>query len=273
MKNVDCILCGSSNKTTIVSQQFTDKYLELINAEYNKTTRNWVKCECGFIYHQPLLDKTDTKNLYNKFRDTSFRNENPDDYFDRIINIPPEKSENQHKVTWLHERLDKSLPRNCKILDVGCGGGVFLHTLKIRIPHCQISGLEPTPIFADLATSKLSCPIFTGNFDGIIFNGGYDLITCNHVLEHTDDPISFFRNLHSNLNKGGHLYVEVPSVVDFKDKSLLSDNDRFLMQHLWYFSPEILKKLATDAGFKMHKMETRKTVIGKNDLVAIFQAI
>jgi hypothetical protein len=31
--------------------------------------------------------------------------------------------------------------------------------------------------------------------------------------------------------------------------------------------------MAADAGFKMFKMETRKTVIGKNDLVAIFQSI
>ena len=273
MKSVDCILCGSSNKTTIVSQQFTDKYLELINLEYNKTTRNWVKCECGFIYHQPLLDKTDTKNLYNKFRDTSFRNENPDDFFDRIISIPPEKSENHQKVNWLLESLDGSLPRNCKILDVGCGGGVFLHTLKTKIPYSQISGLEPTPLFADLTARKLSCPVFTGNFDGIIFDGGYDLITCNHVLEHTDDPLSFLQSLHANLKKNGYLYIEVPSVVDFDEESLPPDNDRFLMQHLWYFSPEILNKLATDAGFKMYKTETLKSVFGKNDLEAIFVAI
>ena len=219
------------------------------------------------------MDKTDTKNLYLKFRDTSFRNENPDDYFDRIINIPPEESENHHKVTWLNDSLKNSLPNSCKILDVGCGGGVFLHALKNKISNCQVSGLEPTPIFSDLAARKLFCPIFTGNFDGVIFDGEYDLITCNHVLEHADNPISFLKNLHANLKKNGHLYIEVPSLEDFDDKSLKPDNDRFLMQHLWYFSPDILKKMAADAGFKMFKMETRKTVIGKNDLVAIFQSI
>ena len=272
MKNIDCIICGSIDKRTLVSQQFKDKYLELLNPEFNKTTRKWVKCKaCGFVYHDPLLDKTDTKNLYSKFRDSSFRNESPDKYFNRIINIPFEESENHHKVTWINESLKGLLPVNCKVLDVGCGGGVFLYSLKNTMPNCQIFGLEPTPVFASLATRKLSCPVFTGNFDGIIFDGEYDLITCNHVLEHADNPISFLKNLHANLKKNGQLYIEVPSLDDFDDKSLKPDNDRFLMQHLWYFSPEILKRMAADAGFKIYKIKTRKTVIGKNDLVAIFQ--
>ena len=272
MKNIDCIICGSKHKSTLASQQFKDKYLELLNPEYNKTTRRWVKCKnCGFIYHDPLLDETDTKNLYDKFRNSSFRNEKPDDYFNRIVNLPPEESENHHKITWLNESLKGSLPIDCKVLDVGCGGGVFLHALKNKKPNCQLYGLEPTKSFADLAARKLSCPVFTGNFEGIIFGGEYDLIICNHVLEHTDDPISFIKNLHANLNKGGQLYIEVPSPEDFDDTSLPSDHDRFLMQHLWYFSPEILNKITNDIGFQTVKMETQKTVIGKNNLVAIFQ--
>jgi SAM-dependent methyltransferase len=217
------------------------------------------------------LDETDTKNLYNKFRDSSFRNENPDDYFDRIVNLPPKESENHHKVAWLNYNLNDLLPKNSKVLDVGCGGGVFLHVLKNKIPNCKIFGLEPTPAFSDLAARKLSCPVFTGIFEGIIFGGEYDLIICNHVLEHTDDPISFLKNLHANLKNNGQLYIEVPSPEDFNDKSLPPDHDRFLMQHLWYYSPEMLNKITSDIGFQKVKMETQKTVIGKNNLVAIFK--
>jgi 2-polyprenyl-3-methyl-5-hydroxy-6-metoxy-1,4-benzoquinol methylase len=272
VKYIDCILCGSKEKITLASQQFKDKYLELLNPEYNKTTRKWVKCQtCGFIYHNPILDKTDTKNLYLKFRDNSFRNENPDDYFNRIISLPKNESENYYKVAWLNKSLKNFLPPNFKVLDVGCGGGVFLYALRKEIPGCQIYGLEPTKAFADLAAHNLSCEVFAGNFEGFIFDGEYDLIICNHVLEHVDDPITFFKNLYVNLKKSGHLYIEVPSIVDFDDKSLPSDHDRFLMQHMWYYSPEILNKIAIDIGFQTIKMETQKTVIGKNNLVAIFQ--
>jgi SAM-dependent methyltransferase len=159
------------------------------------------------------------------------------------------------------------------VLDVGCGGGVFLHTLKNLDSYnkCTLFGLEPTNSFSKLAACKLSCQVFNGNLDGVVFDGEYDLITCNHVLEHSDDPILFFNNLYANLKDGGYLYIEVPSIEDFNDESLPPDNDRFLMQHLWYFSPEILKKIALDSSFKLHKIETRRTVIGKNDLVAIFK--
>lgn len=179
---------AQKKKSTIVSQQFNDKYLELLNPTYNEITREWVECEnCGFVWRDPLLDIADTKNLYDKFRDTSFRNESPDDYFERITNLRAEESGNSHKVTWLSESLSSLL-------------------------------------------------------------------------------LSFFKNLRANLKKSGYLYIEVPSLVDFDDKSLPPDHDRFLMQHLWYFSPEILNKIATDVGFKARKMETRKTIIGKERL-------
>ena len=144
MKNTDCIICGSNEKGTLANQNFKDKYLELLNPKYNKTTRKWVKCEiCGFIYHDPLLDKTDTKNLYDKFRDISFRNESPDEYFNRIVDLPPNESENHHKVAWLYDNLTNLLPNNSKVLDVGCGGGVFMHSLKKKCPTANFMGSNP----------------------------------------------------------------------------------------------------------------------------------
>jgi len=195
----ECPDCGSIKTTTLVEQRFDDKYLSLINESYNDIERAWVKCEkCNMIYHNPQLDEDDTKKLYSKFRDKLFREEEEDDYFERIISIPESESENYHKVQWLVGSISNKTLENSKILDVGCGGGVFLHALMKVVSSKHIFGLEPTENFARLAERKLGCTIINDNFEGIISGGEYDLITCNHVLEHSTNPKVFFDTLYAN---------------------------------------------------------------------------
>jgi len=129
MKNASCVICGSTKKVVIESQKFNDEYLDLINTEYNKVERRWVKCEkCDLFYHDPQLDEKDTDILYAKFRDESFRNEIADEYFQRIISIPNSESENYAKVEWLSNKIPSYLEKKGRVLDIGSGGGVFLHS-------------------------------------------------------------------------------------------------------------------------------------------------
>ena len=73
-----------------------------------------------------ILDTAETKKLYLLFRDRTIRSENPDEYFDRISSLPAGESENYQRCIW----LDNEIPRTGKILDIGCGGGVFLHQFQ-----------------------------------------------------------------------------------------------------------------------------------------------
>ena len=76
MKSVNCLLCNSESKSNIMIQEFFDKYLELINKDYNLRKRSIVACDnCGFVRHEPQLDSNDLEVLYEKFRDKLFRNE------------------------------------------------------------------------------------------------------------------------------------------------------------------------------------------------------
>lgn len=268
MRNTDCIICDSKSKRTVAEQTFNDEYLDLINPAYQSRSRRWVACEgCGFIYHDPQLDESDTAILYDKFRDGSFRNETPDQYFDRITSLPNEQSENLSKVQWLHLKLPGVLQRGGRILDIGCGGGVFLHTFLWHSSGWQASGVEPTIAFAELAARKLNRPVVAGNYSKGVCGVGFDLITCNQVLEHTIDPTMFLTDIFADLNKGGHLYLEVPDTADFG--LLPAAHDRFLMQHLWYFSRESLKRLADKVGFTTVAVEEQFTKRGRNNLVAV----
>jgi SAM-dependent methyltransferase len=268
MKNNNCILCQSNNKTVIAKQAFKDEYLTLIDPKLNEVTRAWVECDdCNLIYHDPQLEECETKDLYLKFRDSSFRGEVADDYFDRIVSIPESESENHIKAEWISGNISDHIEKKGSVMDIGSGGGVFLHTFLKKNKSWTPYGVEPTPEFANLTKRKLGCSVYTGNYHKDIFDTKFDLITCNHVLEHAIDPTEFLSDIFSDLNRGGYLYMEVPDARDFKD--LPPEHDRFLAQHLWYFSENVLEKMFRDAGFKVVTIESHNTIRERKNLVSL----
>ena len=268
MKNNNCILCQSNNKTVVAKQAFEDEYLTLINPELNKLQRAWVECnDCKLIYHNPQLEEFETKDLYLKFRDPSFRDEVADEYFDRIVSIPASDNENHIKVEWINSNIPSCIEKNSSIMDIGSGGGVFLHTFLQVNKSWTPYGVEPTIEFANLTQRKLNCSVHTGSYCRNIFDTKFDLITCNHVLEHVIDPIDFLSDIFSDLNHGGYLYMEVPDARDFEE--LHPEHDRFLAQHLWYFSEGVLEKMFEDVGFKVVKIESHNTIRKRKNLVSL----
>jgi len=266
-----CIICESSEKKLIASQTFRDTYLDLINPKYQDLERSLFSClDCGFIYHDPQLDESDAQILYEKFRDFTFRNETADEYFDRITKYPPEESENYQKIDWIKKIVPTHLIKGGKLLDIGCGGGVFIHTFLKNTKNWSAWGVEPTPAFADLAERRLGCPVIASPYRRGIFDDiKYDLISVNQVLEHLLDPLKFLFDIAGELNDGGYIYLEVPDISDLLE--LPSDHDRFQMQHLWIFSKETLKKLCQSARLNIVKMDVIKTLRGRSNLVALIQ--
>ena len=266
MHFVDCPLCGSKSKHVLTVQNFKDDYLDMINASYQDIQREIVQCDdCDFIYRSPALDSDDLEILYQKFRDMSIRDETPDCYFDRITSLPKTESENYQKLLWLNKYISDYLPSNGSVLDVGCGGGVFLNTFKEAFIDWNLFGVEPTNAFAELAKRRTSAHVINGNYTSGLFGKTFDLVTCNQVLEHVIDPISFLKELKKDLSSSGVLYLEVPDVSDFTN--LPSDHDRFHMQHLSIFSIKTLQHACSSAGFTVIKSTIERTIRGKNNVV------
>ncbi len=270
MKNVDCYLCGSKEKKVLMENKTEDYYLDLISADYKKTKRQWVTCcNCGFVYQDPQLDSDDMRILYEKFRDSTFRNETPDEYFDRIAFLPDGESENASKVNRIISNLTSLISKGGKIMDIGCGGGVFLYTFLSKTSGWSAFGIEPTVAFAELAARRLNSDIKTGSYERGICGKNFDLIILNHVLEHTLDPIIFLQDILDDLKPGGYLYLECPHEEDFEILPL--DHDRFKMQHNWYFGIETFSNIAKNAGFEIVLLEKDWTVRKRNNLVTILK--
>jgi SAM-dependent methyltransferase len=271
MRTVSCLVCRSDRKAVLEQQTFKDDYLELIDAKYNQQPRALVLCsDCGFVYHEPQLDQRDTQTLYDKFRDASFRQESPDQYFDRITSLPKAQSENTAKVDWLREHLPDATRKPGRLLDIGCGGGVFIHTFLQNFSHWTAAGVEPTSAFAELAGRRLQMPVIAGSYrSGLFPNSKFDLITINQVLEHVLDPIEFLKDVSNDLADGGHVYLEVPDLLDLS--YLPPEHDRFLMQHLWVFSRASLQNVCRKAGYSVVAVDQQVTIRAKRNVVVVLK--
>jgi len=228
---------------------------------------------CGFSYHNPTLSKRELTRLYDCYRDEFFRKESPDEYFDRITSLPHSESQNYKKTLRLDQLLEKycgSLKgdkKNC-IYDVCTGCGVFVKTFLDHSRYAwQAFGLEPTPAYAALAKRRLSIPIANSFYRPRIFERKFDLITANKVLEHSEDPIGFLRGLREDLDIGGMIYIEVPSVREVV--TLPHDHPQLGYDHLMFFSKETLGYMAKKAGLLIHELNEVIHENGEVDLLLV----
>lgn len=139
-----------------------------------------------------------------------------------------------------------------RVLDVGCGAGVFL--AELAAAGWNVWGIEPSPDAAAAALARLSVPherIFVGGVEEADFaDGSFDLVTMNHVLEHLVDPAQTLTNIHRWLAPGGRLRIRVPNLGSLESRvfgRLWFGLD--VPRHLYHFSRKSLRIMLEGAGF------------------------
>ena len=251
MKAVDCYLCGSGNSEILFKQGGADKYLMAIFEKLPEKDLNWMICkDCSFVYRSPVLEENEYIRLYEKYDSNIFVDTTPDAYFDKIISLPLDKSENKQKIEWLKYVLEKKSPDKIStVLDIGCGGGTLLYSLHERIPSLEIFGVELNPGYADLAKRRLEGEIRNESYSSGVFNKKFDLIINTKVLEHIPDPLPFLSEIAEDLIEDGFFFIEVPDVSDMYNLS--SDNERFSIPHIFFYSRKTLTFLLNRVGFSV----------------------
>lgn len=120
--------------------------------------------------------------------------------------------------------------KDSKILDAGCGFGIFTGLLQEKVGTNNIHGFD----FSDVAIAYARKN--NDNIDYYKYNiydcleDKYHVITCMEVLEHLTDPYAAIENLLSCLYDDGILYLTVPD--GRADRS---------SKHIHFWSPESWK--------------------------------
>ena len=96
-----------------------------------------------------------------------------------------------------------------RVLEVGCGSGLFLRFLEKA--GYDVEGVETSPADAAYARERLGLTVHEGALETLPFErGGYDAVVMVYVLEHIPDPAAALARIHELLKPGGWAVLGLP---------------------------------------------------------------
>jgi SAM-dependent methyltransferase len=96
------------------------------------------------------------------------------------------------------------------LLDVGCGNGTYLATMKELGWHTV--GIETDEHAAEIARNRFGLDVRIGSLADAMFPAdSFDAISLSHVIEHVYDPVALLTECCRILRPGGKLIVLTPN--------------------------------------------------------------
>ncbi|MBI5201914.1 MAG: class I SAM-dependent methyltransferase [Elusimicrobia bacterium] len=155
---------------------------------------------------------------------------------------------------WFRRRRASEVARRVavgRVLDVGCGRGLILGTLKEM--GFESHGVELSEDSAWHAKNKMGAIMHVGPFvETKLEPESFEAIIFWHSLEHFRDPVAALKHAHKLLKKGGLLVVAVPNSDSLQAKVFRSDWFHLdVPRHYVHFGSRSLELLLDGAGFKI----------------------
>ncbi len=145
------------------------------------------------------------------------------------------------------ERADVDGP----VLDVGCGGGLFLKMLSEK--GRAVVGLDFALGAADAAWNRNGVAAVCGSLTQTPFAPeSFSAVTMFHVIEHLFDPVSYLEAAHRLIKPGGRLVVQVPNASCWQFLLLGENwNGVDIPRHLINYRAHDLEILLDRCGFEV----------------------
>jgi SAM-dependent methyltransferase len=151
------------------------------------------------------------------------------------------------------KNLYYKIPRNVsqgKMLDVGCGSGGYI--MMLRKLNWEVSGQDISGVALDRIKKDPMTHVLAGELsDQCLPENYFDLVTLWHSLEHMRDPMAVLKEVYRATKAGGNVFICVPNFSGIFRRVFKSQWFPLeLPRHLYHFSPPILNKMVSRAGFK-----------------------
>lgn len=235
-----CIICGNPH-TKKLKANFVPFLTERMFNNENKQT-SFIYCPvCNFYFSEYRPNEEELGRLYKDYRGEEYQKQRQkfEPAYTEEFNKSLGFSEDViafRKYSMMQIIKNFILPENIKtVLDWGGDAGQYIPDEFVNAEKYvyDISGIK-TQEGVQLLTSKES-----------LKNRHWDLILCDHVLEHLSDPVSTVNEIISLMDKGSYLYVELPLEKYAEEYRLQGDKKEstFIHEHINLFSTQTLENL------------------------------
>jgi len=217
----------------------------------------------------------------NRFTDPidgkSFKTFLPYGYGNQRNNVlsPSTLSLERHRLLWLYLKNETNFfTKNLKVLHFAPEQAFYNRFKKQKNLNYTTTDLE-SPL-ADVKADICNLPFESDS---------YDVILCNHVLEHIPDDIKAMRELYRVLKPGGMAILQIPQDLSrektFEDNSITDKKERAKIfgqyDHVRVYGRDYFDKLRTigfkvdevDYTAKLSKEEVEKYCLAKGEIIPV----
>lgn len=139
--------------------------------------------------------------------------------------------------------------RQAKIVDYGCGSGLFSRCLH-EVSGARVHALD----FHDSPPPGIGPADYRPFSRESELRDSADLLIASHVLEHEQDPVALIERMARLVRTGGHLIIEVPNIECWGGRLFGSSWDGwYLPYHRLHFSRRSLRAAVKQAGLEVVK--------------------
>jgi 2-polyprenyl-3-methyl-5-hydroxy-6-metoxy-1,4-benzoquinol methylase len=242
-----CPLCGGDDARPVdrIPDSLAaeiNRYLPAGEAALPETLENRrVRCAgCGLVYLDPRLDGPSLQQVYRLWYGYAYR---------RVMTDPAHVEERRREFRDYHLRLlEAHRPRRGRLLDLGCGSGIFLGLAQRN--GWTVTGVEFDALTAAWARDREGIADVRCGTLGTVLDPveRFDAITLFDYLEHSDRPGADLDTLTRHLAPGGALMVRVPNAGGWQARLMGPRWLAVMSTHLSYFDAPTLRQALVARG-------------------------
>ncbi|MDG2051970.1 MAG: class I SAM-dependent methyltransferase [Myxococcota bacterium] len=245
-----CLVCGVGGSTL----------------RYQLTHFQILECnECTQIYLDPIPSEESIRKLFAALYTTGEGSLSElRDYYGYCFEDSPDNPLVQQYELWL-DAIESVQPPG-RLLDVGCGTGLFLSVARRR--GWQPFGIDESVEATEHARNHFGLDPWVGEFATFANHGErFDLVTGWDVIEHSRDPVDLLRTARRCLAPGGRVSLSTPNQRSILDliagllyrvsggKMTTALEKFYIDQHFLYFSPATLRQCLKRADLEVDRFD------------------